>query len=140
MRLILKFLLIVPIIITFSGCAALFNDDEIVDFTSEPSRAKVYINGVYLGTTPLQLPLYADKSYAVEFRKDGYDSKTYMLKGSVGAGWIILDLFGGLFPIIIDAASNSWYELSSDHVNMVLEKETVSQDNKVPAGKTKPAK
>jgi hypothetical protein len=126
-------LFVIPLLITafiLNGCAVLFNSDEYTNFHSDPSGAKVYINGVFLGKTPLNLVLDASKSYAVEFRKEGYESKTYMLSGSVGAGWVVLDIFGGLIPILIDAASGAWYELDS---NVYMNLET----KEVPAGKVK---
>ena len=108
----------------FNGCATLFKGStDSVDFSSEPSGAQVYVNGNLLGTTPVQLKLESKKSYTLEFKKDGFETKTIVLNNSVGAGWIVLDILGGLFPVIIDAATGNWYNLDQDHVNAVLEKQ-----------------
>lgn len=116
--------LFVLIAFTFSSCATLFkgSTDE-VNFSSDPSGAKVYVNGSLMGTTPVQLELKSNKTYTIEFKKDGYETKTVILNNSVGAGWIILDVLGGLIPIIIDAATGNWYELDQDHLNAVLEQQ-----------------
>jgi len=46
-----------------------------------------------------------------------------LLNNSVGAGWFVLDILGGLIPIIIDAATGNWYGLDQEHVNAVLEQQ-----------------
>lgn len=73
-----------------------------------------------MGTTPVQLSLKADKSYTIEFRKEGYESVTRVVNTKVGAGWIVLDVLGGLIPVIIDAATGAWNQLDQDAVNAAL--------------------
>jgi len=119
--------ILVIFIITFEGCAAIFSgSSQKVDFSSDPSGAKVYVNGNYMGVAPLQLKLEKKHSYTIEFRKEGYENKTVLITNSVGAGWIVLDALGGLIPIIIDAATGSWYSLDQDHVNAALEAQQVT--------------
>ncbi len=106
----------------FAGCATIFHGStDKVDFSSDPTGAKVYVNGQLMGTTPMQLNLQAKHSYSIEFRKDGYENRTVMLNTSVGGGWIVLDILGGLVPVIVDAATGNWYSLDQDHVNAALE-------------------
>lgn len=108
----------------FSSCATLFKGStDTVNFSSDPSGAKVYVNGSLLGTTPVQLELKSNKTYTIEFKKDGFETKTVVLNNSVGAGWIILDILGGIIPVVIDAATGNWYELDQEHVNAVLEQQ-----------------
>ena len=111
-------------IFTFNSCATLFkgSTDE-VNFSSDPSGAKVYVNGELLGTTPFPLELKSDKTYSIEFRKEGYENRTVLLNNSVGAGWIILDVLGGLIPVVIDAATGNWYSLDQENVKAVLEQQ-----------------
>lgn len=106
------------------GCAAVFKGaSNNVDFGSEPEGAKVYVNGVPMGTTPVNLKLESKKTYHIEFKKEGYETKTFTLTNHVGVGWIILDVIFGLVPVVVDAATGSWYVLDQDYVNAVLEKE-----------------
>jgi len=112
-------------VLLFNGCALIFKGtSEKVSFSSEPSGAKVYVNGQLMGNTPFELKLESKKTYTIEFKKDGYESKTVHISNSVGAGYIILDILFGFVPIIVDAATGAWYTLDQDNVNAVLEKQS----------------
>ena len=122
MKKVLGLGLIVVLIALLSGCATLFNDkDPAVSFMSNPSAAKVYVNGNLMGETPVALKLKTDKSYTIEFRKEGYETKTYFLNNKVGVGWIVLDVLAGLIPIVVDAATGAWYEFTEENINVFLE-------------------
>lgn len=109
-------------VILLAGCATLFKGStEKVNFGSDPAGARVYVNGQHMGTTPLELRLESKRSYTIEFRKEGFQNKTVLISNSVGAGWIILDILGGLFPVIIDAATGDWMYLDQTNVNAALE-------------------
>lgn len=106
-----------------NSCATLFKGStEEINFSSEPAGAKVYVNGMLLGTSPVQLELKSNKVYNIEFKKEGFETRTVVLNNSVGAGWIVLDILGGVIPIIVDAATGDWYKLDQEHVNAILEK------------------
>lgn len=120
----LLFTFIAVAALMFNSCATLFKgSSDDVSFSSDPSGTKVYVNGNLLGTTPVQLQLESKKSYTIEFKKEGFETKTVMLNNSVGAGWVVLDVLGGLIPVVIDAATGNWYSLNQKNVNAVLEQE-----------------
>ncbi len=105
-----------------NSCAAIFKGkNETVDFSSSPTKAKVYINGQLAGETPLQIRLDATETYNVSFKKEGYEERSIILTNSVGAGWVILDVIFGLLPVVVDAATGSWYSFEYDYYNAVLE-------------------
>ena len=107
------------------NCAAIFKGtSESVAFSTDPSGAKVFVNGQYMGTTPCQIPLPSKGTYTIEFKKEGYDPSTYTIMNHVGAGWVVLDvLFTGLIGVVVDAATGAWYELDTRVVNAMLEKQ-----------------
>jgi len=76
-----------------------------------------------MGNTPVRLKLESKKVYTIEFKKEGYETKTFSITNSVGVGWIILDVLGGLIPIVVDAATGAWYALDQDNINAILEKQ-----------------
>ena len=120
-----SFYKIIIFIIVFQlvGCATLFKGtNSHLGMHSNPTGAEVYINGKYVGKTPLSLKLSSKTSYAIEFKMEGYKSITRNVTNKVGAGWVILDVLGGLVPIIIDAVTGAWYDLSEKNVDVNLDK------------------
>ena len=114
-------LMLLPGVLVLSSCATLFNDkDPPIGIDSNPAGAEVFVNGNYVGTTPVEVKLTVRQEHAIVFRKEGYEDKTYHLSNSVGVGWIVLDILGGLVPIIVDAATGDWMELNQETVNVVL--------------------
>jgi len=108
-------------ILGLTGCATLFKGTtENVNMQASPVQADVFINGQLMGKTPLQLKLESKRNYAVEFRAEGYQPRVYNISSKVGAGWIVLDVLGGLVPVIIDAATGAWYKLDQNNINAVL--------------------
>lgn len=115
-------LILLPIfILSLTGCATLFKEkNRTVHFSSNPRGADIFINGNRMGKTPLPLNLSDKKSVTVTFRKKGYEDKTYIINTKVDGGWIILDIFGGFIPIIIDAITENWHSLDTDDSIVVL--------------------
>lgn len=122
-----KFTSIILIFFLFlltSSCATLFKGNSSkLDLNSNPQGAQVYVNGGYMGDTPVRLKLVSKNTYSIEFRKEGYKTKTVNITNKVGVGWVILDVLGGLIPVIIDAATGAWYELDQKNVNAILDKQ-----------------
>jgi len=104
-----------------SGCATIFSgSSEDIDLSSDPTGAKVLVNGAKEGKTPIKLNFKKGKEYSIEFVKEGYESKTFRLGYSIGAGWIILDILSGIVGIIIDAATGNWndFDVSAYKANL----------------------
>ena len=118
------FCLVAILVLAVNGCATIFHgSSEKIDFSSDPTGSKIYVNGQLMGTAPLELKLQTKQTYNIEFRKEGYENKTVILTNSVGAGWIVLDVIFGLIPVVVDAATGNWYSLDQEHVNAALEKQ-----------------
>jgi hypothetical protein len=114
-------ILLIPIIL-FSSCATIFNGStDEVNFTSLPDYCKVYVDGQYMGSTPLKLRLESKKTHTVEFRKEGLETRVYQITNSVSGGYIVLDILFGFIPLLFDAATGNWYNLNQDHVHGVLD-------------------
>ncbi|WPZ08790.1 PEGA domain-containing protein [Roseivirga spongicola] len=119
----LRLLPSVVILITFTSCATLFAPNtRALAVSSQPAGADVYVNGFKMGATPIELQLTPDKSYNIEFRLEGHESVTRVVNTKVGGGWIVLDVLGGLIPIVVDAATGAWNKLDQDSVNAALVK------------------
>ncbi len=110
------------LVVALTGCATLFNDKTpSVGMRSNLDAAEVYVNGSYVGEAPIEVDLSIRKDHTILFRKEGYRDKTYRVTRSAGLGWIVLDILGGLVPLIVDAATGDWFMLDTDEVNVVLQ-------------------
>ncbi len=124
MKRFLSIFLVASLFLLTSSCATLFKGNTSkIDFSSNPQGAQIYVNGNYMGDTPIRLKLESKQTYNIEFRKEGYKTKTFNITNHVGAGWIVLDVLFGLVPVIVDAATGSWYDLDQKNVNAILEKQ-----------------
>ena len=121
MKKIIVILLSVAFIFLSTSCATLFsgNTDEVV-ITTSPSDALVSVNGIPRGYTPLTLELEKGESYSIRIEKEGYQDGYATISDKVGAGWVVLDVFTGLAPLIIDAVTGSWSGLEPDNISLAL--------------------
>ena len=109
------------LVVASTGCATLFNaSQKSIPMASTPPEAEVWVDGSLRGTTPVSLELNNHTSHVVVFRKEGYQDVTCELDARVGAGWVILDVLGGLVPVIVDAATGSWRSLSRSSCDVTL--------------------
>ncbi|MBB63975.1 MAG: hypothetical protein CMO81_02805 [Waddliaceae bacterium] len=121
-RFVLKSILISAIAMSTAGCACVFKgDSRTVSLNSNPSGAEVLVNGAVRGATPMKLNLEAKKNHTIEFRKQGYQTQSVSLDKRISVGWVIADAIFGLVPVVVDAATGSWYEFDSKDVTASLE-------------------
>jgi hypothetical protein len=71
-------------------------------------------------TTPMSVDLTSAQAHTVTFRIVGMTPVTCLLNRKVGVQWVILDVLGGLIPVVVDAATGSWYELDKNVCNGTL--------------------
>lgn len=126
--------LLVPVLcVILAGCGALFNGGPAnVAFNSDPSGAQILIDGTARGTTPATLSLAKNKSYLVTFKKAGFQDASAEITRKVSGGYIVLDILGGVLPVVVDAATGSWYVLSTENVSMNLRNATAMQGQLTP--------
>lgn len=102
----------VMVALSLVGCATMFSGGrQQVQVTSRTEGAEVMIDGAPYGRTPAMVALDNTKSHTIVITRDDGETFTCALNSSVGVGWVILDILGGLFPVIIDAATGKWKSL-----------------------------
>lgn len=95
-----------------SGCATIFKGpQDRVTLQTTPPGAYAWVDGVYAGQTPVALRLDAASDHTVFFRLPGYQDATVQMEHVLGAGWIVLDVLAGIWPIVIDAITGAWNHL-----------------------------
>lgn len=115
---IVKYVSFLLVFLSVTSCATIFKGaTDPINFGSTPTGAEVYVDGKLMGKTPIKFELTSKKTYVIDFKFEG-QTKTVNLTNKVGAGWIILDVLCGLVPVIVDAATGSWYQLTPKNVNV----------------------
>jgi uncharacterized protein YceK len=110
-----------------SGCASIVSGStQEVKFSSNPTGAIVWADGVNLGLTPVTANLNRNKkNQKIKIELEGYKSQELILKRKLN-GWFFGNiLLGGVIGIIIDASTGSMYNLSPKELNAELANGTV---------------
>lgn len=118
------------LLISMTNCSSIMNGSkQEVSFNSEPNGAKIFINGVSMGTTPTKLMLKRGETHIIEIRLDGY--KTYRITTSKGiTGWFWGNLIcGGIIGFVIDLATGNAFDIDPDTVFANLEKGDGAMDS-----------
>lgn len=127
--------------LTMTGCASIFSGStQTLTFKSVPDTANITITNksgekVHTGITPVTVTLkrgngyFKPAAYDVTFKKDGFQTKTIQVTGSVNGWYIGNIIFGGLIGLlIVDPATGAMYTLNPNDINAVLEdNQTASQ-------------
>lgn len=110
-------------IILFSSCASIFTGSKrMVLFESNPSGAKVYVNGFEKGTTPSQIKVKADDR--IDFRLENYKERVVVMDSKFN----LVAILNG-FSIIgwgIDALTGSLKRVDTKYVKVDLENQSNS--------------
>ena len=61
-------------------------------------------------------------NYVLEFSAPGYTTQRVDVQKSLRGGIVVLDILGGVLPVIVDAITGGWYKLSPEQVNAMLTK------------------
>jgi hypothetical protein len=117
MKIIFKPMLLLYVL-TLSSCATIISGSrQNVEIASEPSAAKVYINEIEIGTTPIQQNLKRNQEYNLMLKLDGYATYETKLEKKFNAWYIGNIAFGGLIGIIIDPITGAMYKLKPEEIN-----------------------
>ena len=70
----LSIVYVIALILATSGCATVIDgSSQLVTFNSSPNGARVYANGMEVGTTPLTTSLKRSKTTMILAKKNGYE-------------------------------------------------------------------
>lgn len=117
----MKKIALVAAAMSLSACGALFNGGpEDVAVSTNPAGAEIWIDGTNRGITPATLQLAKNKDHTITLRRAGYQEQTVTISRRLSSTYLILDILGGLVPVIVDAATGSWYVLDTDTVDVTL--------------------
>jgi len=124
MKIILKTFLISSILL-LSSCATIISGSrQSVEITSEPNSAKVYINEIEIGNTPVQKNLKRNQEYQITLKLDGYETYETKLEKKFNAWYIGNIAFGGIIGLIIDPITGAMHKLKPEEIEGNLKKGT----------------
>ncbi len=105
-----------------AGCATIVHlgGSEEINVSSEPTGAKVVIDGTELGVTPLATKVERKKDHAIVLTKDGFQETQTKVESHI-SWWVAGNaLVGGLVGILVDVLSGGGYTLEPDAVAVNL--------------------
>jgi hypothetical protein len=104
-----------------SGCATILDgSSQVVTFNSQPTGAKILINGDQVGVTPLSTQLHRSKSTIVLAKKEGYDDQQITMQTKFNTYFFGNFISGGLLGSTIDYASDAIVEYSPNTYYVTL--------------------
>lgn len=118
------------LIITLSGipgCATIVHlgGSEELNVTSEPSGAKVVVDGMERGITPVAVDVERKKPHKILVSKDGYQESQLSVDSSL-SWWIAGNIvFGGLVGLLVDVLSGGGYTIDPDKLAVTLQSSSI---------------
>ena len=105
-----------------TGCATIVKGTtQAIPVASEPTGARVSVDGTSAGTTPTTVTLSRKSNHMVTIEKDGYQSESVAITKSMGAAVAGNIIAGGLVGWGVDAVSGAQYNLNPTTVNVRLQ-------------------
>ena len=107
------------VLLLTTSCASIFTGAKRnVLFESDPSGAKVFVNGFEKGTTPVQIKVKADDR--VDFRIDNYRERVVVMDSKFN----LVSILNGISIIGwgVDALTGSLKRVDTKYVKVTLEK------------------
>lgn len=108
-------------LLALGGCATIMQGTtQAVGVSSNPTGARIRVNGMEHGITPAVLQLKRKDNHVVAIDLEGYQPFSATFTRSV-SGWVVGNiLFGGLIGLVVDAATGGLYKLSPEQVAATL--------------------
>jgi len=124
-RALAALILLSPLLV-LAGCASIMHGTtQEISVSSSPTGAKVTVNGMDRGVTPVIADLKRKDNHLIRVTLEGYQPFEMALTRSV-SGWVWGNLvFGGIPGLAIDAITGGLYKLSPEQVMAQLQREDV---------------
>lgn len=121
---------ILVLAIVSSGCATILDgSSQPVNIDSSPHGARIYVNGIEVGTTPLSMLMKRSKSTMILAKKNGYEDQQLALQAKINNTFWGNILTGGPFGSTTDYASDAMVEYSPNMYHITLNPIPLLQSN-----------
>jgi hypothetical protein len=109
------------------GCATIMHGtSQDVGLSSNPSAARITVDGRPLGTAPIVTKLSRKDNHILRMDLDGYSPYEATMTRGV-SGWVWGNIvFGGIVGLAVDAISGGFYKLTPEQVMGQMAKQGAS--------------
>lgn len=117
--------LIVATTLLSQSCATILSGTHTKVYVreGEPSNAKVFYNGNYMGEAPIMIKTSKKPDSMIEIKKEGYRAQLVSLESKIQIGFVIYYiLFLDLISAAIDFGTGAVYKVVNKNINYDLEK------------------
>ena len=119
----------VVFILVTSGCATVIDgSSQLVTFNSSPNGARIYANGMELGTTPLITSLKRSKTTMILAKRNGYEDQQLSLQTKLNP-YFWGNFLMGVFSTTTDYVSDAMIEYSPNMYYITLNPIPLLQSN-----------
>jgi len=105
-----------------SGCATIVHlgGTEELNVTSEPSGAKLVVDGAERGVTPMALKVERKQAHKILVSKEGYEESQSSTESKLSLWLAGNAIFGGVVGILVDVLSGGGYTIEPSAVAVTL--------------------
>jgi len=110
-------ILLSSIALSLSSCATIMHGTrQTVGIASNPTNACVWMDGRFVGNSPMIIEMSRKDNHFVHIELEGYQPYEATFTRGV-SGWVFGNIaFGGLIGLAVDAISGGIYVLTPDHI------------------------
>lgn len=97
-----------------TSCATLLRKDktQVVKFDPKPENTLVFVNGEYVGQSPVSMQVDASQQYNVKYVNQSYMTEEFAMKKGILNKWLVADLLcipvTAVVPLIVDQQTGAW--------------------------------
>lgn len=111
-----------------SGCATVLDgSSQAVTFDSSPNGARIFVNGVEVGTTPLSMQMRRSRNTMILAKKDGYEDQQLVLQTTINGNFWRNLMTGGIVGSTVDYLSDAMIEYSPNRYYISLNRIPILQ-------------
>ncbi|PWJ42010.1 caspase family protein [Sediminitomix flava] len=123
MKLFAQLALLLTLSVCVSSCATVFKGryaTKRITISSDPAPAKVYIDGIYVGETPLKARVSQREEHELLFKREGYYPVKYFLKRKPQLSYLLFNLVTYGVGIPLDFATGAIYTPDHKYIRVAM--------------------
>lgn len=108
------FLAVLSASLLLTSCATILRKDksQVVNFDPAQEKTLVFVNGEYIGQSPVSMEVDATQKYNVKYVNQSYMTESFEMKNGVMRKWLLADLaclpVTAVVPMLVDNYTGAW--------------------------------